>query len=598
MAFVLGCGGGDDPAVPFGLDDEEAAEPADPEAAPAPSPAPLAGRDLPAGTRRIDVEGAPVQTSGFLRSVLVHDLDGDGDRDVIAVVEDADAGARAVYLPRDGRAFGPARPLATLAGREGCRLAETHLDGIGTAASFVIARARQACPEAPAAAVEARWVIGPAAPPRLLETFTLRAPAAGRAPGPLELLMRTGDHDEDGHDDLLVTVRAGEGAEAGEVTLPWLDRASGLARDPEEPETSLAREALRALRALRRDPVAAMAGSRPVLHLHDVLCGGEVSARLEVGGSVLDCGASDAAGRAATTLARGLAGSGHLLSAVALVRRLEEDDRLAYTQDRRDAIERAFAEAPTATPATLDDGPAASPPRWGAAPRLSALAFLDDERLLIRGDPPRVLDVAAETTTPAPPDAPQGLAIVDPTGRFAVADRVRRCAGLFIRFTAAQGLVQGERVGPLVSTGGALAVELAAPPRTPCDESTVLPDDTGSRILGWAPQGLVLAMGRELRVVPLDVEARPAGPPEVLPRGTPVPAPLPPGAATTDGALRVELAGPVILVHGRGTEPEVWWPPGWGQLRGPPSDPAVSPSGRRVAVLRGGRVRLLTRTDR
>ncbi|HBQ15160.1 MAG TPA: hypothetical protein DEF51_29905 [Myxococcales bacterium] len=116
-------------------------------------------------------------------------------------------------------------------------------------------------------------------------------------------------------------------------------------------------------------------------------------------------------------------------------------------------------------------------------------------------------------------------------------------------------------------------------------------------MLGWAPQGVVAARGADLRVAPLTISAEPAGAPESLGPGTPPPAPLPPGAITSDGRYLVELRGLGVLLHrtgGRGA-PTLLWPEGWAEREGAPSDPAVSPSGRRIAVLRGGRVLLLER---
>src|SRR5262245_29885220 len=73
----------DDHEVPFRLD-------AGRRHAPVPPPPPeletaIEGQELGAGTRNVLVEGAPIEIDGAIRALLAHDLDGDGDRDAIAV---------------------------------------------------------------------------------------------------------------------------------------------------------------------------------------------------------------------------------------------------------------------------------------------------------------------------------------------------------------------------------------------------------------------------------------------------------------------------------------------------------------------------------
>jgi hypothetical protein len=54
-----------------------------------------------------------------------------------------------------------------------------------------------------------------------------------------------------------------------------------------------------------------------------------------------------------------------------------------------------------------------------------------------------------------------------------------------------------------------------------------------------------------------------------------------------------------VIVHRIAPEPEtfVLWPEGWAAREGDPSEPAIAPSGRRAAVLRGGRVLVLERSQ-
>jgi hypothetical protein len=93
------------------------------------------------------------------------------------------------------------------------------------------------------------------------------------------------------------------------------------------------------------------------------------------------------------------------------------------------------------------------------------------------------------------------------------------------------------------------------------------------------------------------MSAQPAGDPEPLAAGTLPPAPLAPGAITADGRYLAEVRGIGVVVHELAPSPSttLLWPEGWAAREGDVSDPAVSPSGRRVAVLRGGRVLVLER---
>jgi hypothetical protein len=116
-------------------------------------------------------------------------------------------------------------------------------------------------------------------------------------------------------------------------------------------------------------------------------------------------------------------------------------------------------------------------------------------------------------------------------------------------------------------------------------------------VLGWAPQGVVAAHGDQIVVVPLTEQAQAAGPPAPLVDGTLPPAPLAAGAISSDGRYFVELRGLGVVVHRLAPERQttLFWPAGWGERPGTIDDAAVSPSGRRAAVVRGGRVLLLER---
>src|SRR6185295_11969163 len=84
------------------------------------------------------------------------------------------------------------------------------------------------------------WLVALAAPPRLRDRIVL-LPADARAPGDVAIGVRIADVDGDGRDDvrLDVGVTARQGDTPQTVTLTWLDRPAGLARDTHEPEATL-----------------------------------------------------------------------------------------------------------------------------------------------------------------------------------------------------------------------------------------------------------------------------------------------------------------------------------------------------------------------
>ncbi len=584
----------DGEAVPFGLDAGRRAAHERPPAEVRERAQPI-HRAFGEGTRRVDVEGAALELDGSIRALWADDVDGDGDRDALLLARGSDGAVRVLFARRDGAAFAEPRSLDDAAAPAGCTLEEPSIDRLGD--HWLLAKATLACAEEPAAARRELWVLGVERTPRALEHLAVLA-AEGRAPGEIDVSLAAADRDEDGHEDLVVSVSttvAGT-SEPASVELPWLDRPSGLARDAREPERTFAARARQGLRALRRHSNRALSTSREVVALHDVLCREPGRARLRVGDvDGIDCGRSEGVGRATTTVVRALAKQGHLLDALSALERMDEPG-LAIGDERRQAAHDAIAEAPATAGVTLREGPAHAAPAW-TAQRLSALAFLDEDHLLLRGSQPHVFVLSTGEQVEAD-EAKSELRILNPARSFAVAGVERRCDGYVLRIVPAAAIVAGQVVGATHATPLLAARE--APSGAPCPDLTpdLRGDDGGFQVLGWAPQGVVAARGAELSVVPLDLSAQPAGAPEVLAAGTLPPAPLAPGAATPDGRFFAELRGLGVVLHrvAPTREDTLLWPEGWAARDGDVSDPAVSPSGRRVAVLRGGRVLILERS--
>jgi hypothetical protein len=521
-------------AVPFGLD---AGRPRASTTEPSPDPRRErpSGRSLPEGTRRVDVEGAPIEYAGSLRALWADDVDADGDRDAISIAGDA-SGSALLLSRREGSSFAAPRVIARASFAQGCAIEAPSLEPVGE--SWLSARVRHACEGSSQTLV---WLLSIEHTPRVLERFAI-LDAQGRAEGAIDLAFSSDDTDDDGRTDLVVTVSLDtEADEPTTIALPWLDRPSGLARDAAEPERTFEARSREALRALSRQAARALSESRSVAALHEAICREPGRARIRIGESDgLGCGVSEGAGRAVTTAVRAAASRGDLLSALAWLEHMRTSG-LRMNDERWQAAREAIARAPATSGVTLREGPEHAAPSSTIA-RSSALAFLDEDRLLLRGDAPRIWNLRSGELTPAEP-AYGDFRILDPSGAFAVAAIERRCAGQVLRVVASNTIAQGRALGSTHSSP--LLAPREPPPGAPCPDLTpaLRRDTAGFAVLGWAPQGIVAARGNVLSVVALDLQAQPAGSPEVLSPGTLPPAPLPAGAISSDGRWLAEVRG-------------------------------------------------------
>lgn len=225
-------------------------------------------------------------------------------------------------------------------------------------------------------------------------------------------------------------------------------------------------------------------------------------------------------------------------------------------------------------------GPAGAPPE-GRAPRLSGLAFLDEDRVLVRGSE-RIWNLTSGELTPTSELA--DLSLRDRGGTHTLVGVERRCEGHVLVIETAVGtrteVPVDARPGSL--TGGC-PTSLSEGARR---------DDGGYRALGWTPQGIVLVRGRELTLVPLDANANALGAPQVLAEGAPVPAPLPVGAAVADGhAYALALPFGILVVDRAAHTTALYRDDNFALPAGEPIDAALSPSGHRAAWFAGGSLR-------
>lgn len=548
---------------------------------------PTQGRSLGEGVTELAVEGAPLFTSsGTLRAVMALDLDADGDRDALVVRTEEGLRTVLAFAPRDGSSFGAMNDLATIA--EGCSVDQAGLRTLSR--RFAVVELSLTCDgqrERGLALVALEHT------PRVGERLRIADDASGGS-APLGLAVQTRDVDEDGFEDAVIELGVTMGTSEGiRVALPFFDRPGGLARDAREPEATFADLGKHAKEALKADPKSASALATATFELYRALCREGGAPRVRFGESLgLACGQSIGAGRAAAVRAAALAKQDLSLEALDALAALESS-ALEVTADDRALVDRAFGSAPSREKLSLRKiGVHPAPPRAPDA-RRSALAFLDDETLVLRGESPALVRLSEKKAVAMPEDASQ-VELRDPSGRFAVLDVVRTCAGIALRIVRANELVAGVLAGRPVSE---LLVESRPPPAgVSCPRKDPIPGAaSGFQLLGWAPQGIVVARGSEVRVVPVTLEGEPAGASTLLDPSAALPAPLPAGAAHTDGSHYAVPTPYGVLLVARipGGKTRLLRPPGWESAGPPISDLAIAPDARRVAFLRGNDVWLI-----
>ncbi len=580
---------------------------------------PVEGGTHPTGTQRIDfADGTSIEIAdGTLRAWLTVDLDADADLDALLVTATATGELVLARAERRGDSFTAPHSVAALgAGAEACALETPSLRRF--AAGFVSVHAETRCaaslsartaaglddaapaptstptPHAPPSPAEHLWIVTIEPLPRIAEHVSWESGSA-REPGAVvvdSVALSSADLDADGHADieLKVALRRTLDPEPFTLTLALFDRPAGLARDPAQPEASLRRLADGARDALRRDPARALASADRVLALHAAVCreAGRASLRFD-DASGLACGRSRAAGRAAAVRAAALARTGALLAAIEAYDALATEAYDVPGVDRDRAREALAAQASKTL--SWRKGPALDLAS-GPAARLSAVAFVDEDTLLLRGNAPRNYALAdgAESPTGVAGD----VLVSDPSGHFAIVGVVRTCEGHALRTVLASQVVAGIVGGRSVSEP--LVLASAPPPGARCPGKLLPPlrDDAGGwRVLDWTESGVLLVRAGELWRLALD-EAAKAAQPAVRVAATEDAQPRHAGALSTSGrhlALVTQLG---VAVVDRATGAATLVPFAGSELAQAAArtalDVAVSPSGRRVAIAHAGHV--------
>ncbi len=596
----------------------------DPAAGDAGSFEPLKGASYPDGSLEIELDGGTLAVAeGRAFASLETDLDRDGDPDALLLVVEPDGAARLDTSLRLPTGLEPPRTAARLSENDDqCRVVYAAIQAI--APSFAVIDATLACASPPGSAApetgakpatgertdeaalpglapdggvsdevtsQVRWIVTLERSPRALDRLQILSPGPGRAEGELQLSLRAADQDGDGHPDIVADVQLGPagGGDPFEVELSWLNRPGGLARDPTEPERSIAKQADRAAWLLKHKPDRALGAAARALFIHDALCRESGSALLAAGaGAGLSCGRSPGAGRAQAVTSAALAAQGDIPAALAAHARLGNGSYKVYPRDRTLA-DRALDALVVDKALSWRQGPEAGP-FTGPPVRRSGLSFSQEHELVVHGAAPFRYDLGQGGREPLPPGRGD-LLVRDPTGRFALVDIERSCQGYHLQIVEASRVVGGVVAGPVVSRP--LVQARLAPGGLRCRSlpANLRADRGGYGVLGWTGQGVVLhGADSRLLLVPLDAQARAAGEVRELGQSERPPGPLGAGASTSDGRF-LALATPAgIALVQRFPQPRSWLlrPEGWSAAGA--RDLAVSPSGNRIALVQAGRI--------
>ncbi|MEM9067645.1 MAG: hypothetical protein AAGE52_04040 [Myxococcota bacterium] len=485
---------------------------------------PESGRSFPSGTASVALEGANVELEG-LRALLTQDFDDDGDRDAV-VVAHTETEVRVAHARREAAAFeigsGSALPLG-----EGCTVEQASVTH--PVAARMVASASIRCEEEESNWT-AWWVLSREAVPRVLESVSVRTPDA-----PVSFSFE--DVDDDGHDDVTATVQLGEHA----LPLRFLDRPSGLARTRGEAETFLS--------TLNESEKPALARR---------LCAG-ARAEVRVGNGDWGLSCPDEmieAAQNATLVAQ--IRNGDLVGALLALEGVPSDEvREALVAASALNIEQELwvdsLRTPTAETTHL------------------GLRF-DGDDVIVRGAVAERYRPGSSTPTPADAVA---APIVDPGETLVAVALTQSCTNLAVRLLPTRALRSGGAGGRRVEV---------LPREAPANCSGETPPEF--RILGWAPQGLLL--GRLVEpsrvVIPLSADGLPAGPPVELQQGEAGPTPLRGGRITADGSTWIlETRYGILRTTSEGTA--LWRPPNWNDI--PVDAAALSADGRRVVMVQG-----------
>lgn len=524
------------------------------------------------GTTELVVDGQKLAYGGFeIVATLSSDFDRDGDADLLVLLG-SPAEQAVGFARRDGRAFVQTLLTRTMR-RPDCT--DGPFEARTLSPDLAIVERTTVC-----AGAEERELLPVLTHPEPQPTDSVRVFAAtADTPWVERASLEAGaeDVDGDGTSDLVVAVKVvPRGLPETQTKLVWPNLPSGLALDRSEPGKTLLAMTRDARRFLGQRPARAAERSGQALALAVAICrehGVAVVATQVARG--LPCGAIPSLGRLLAIRVAALIGRGSLAEAQEALRtanalgiRIDADNLRLVT----DAIA-----ATTTSPAVTWTSYGEVTPGNLRTDAATMLTFEADDALVVRGPnatrfkvgDPAFREPAADVLAP----------ILDPSGARSAVDVRTGCRGDVLTFGAPDGR----------ASGGSLGLSLVAPfdPAVPCEAGTSRGGEPGRyTLLGWAPDGLVLALGPKLFVAPVDPTSHATGPMVERAPGA-LGGEVRGGAITPDGrsyALSLENAlvvressGRFVLLRG---EP-------WLSGEGPVRALALAPSGRTLALVRG-----------
>jgi len=560
--LVGGCSGRKQ--VPFGLHDAGAPTELETESEEGAAEFPVGTAFEPNQVEVQVAESTLVLQAGYALTALQLDLDGNDPTDALVVSADPQVVRLQAAYPRGLDVT--ARHIASFIVPSDCVDPAADIRQLST--SLVGVRIEHTCETGKRTNF---WLVTIEAQPRVRERITV-LPPNDRSTVPIALELRVEDRDADGYDDVVANVRIGD----TDIPLAWLNRPGGFARDASQPEATLRELADSAWDSLDSDLPRAKKRALAVINAFVALCRESGAARIGLSGTHgLQCQQSPATARAVSVATTAAIRRGSFIRALELQRGWE-GTATQPTPEERELVQAAWRKAKASTTATWRTiGREGSP---------ASLYFRDADTLIVDGRAPRAIQLSTGSESRLS-EADVMPPVRDPGGRFAVRAVRVTCAG----FEAEVGPIRGKQTHrvPIERRSG------NAPCKTPIDRPASVFEWA---VLGWAPQGLVVASGDLLRVVPLNAFAKPAGSPIDLRTGSPLPAPIRGARITADGS-RYVIPHPegIVVRDWRGGGAGLWLRPAdWNAVPGELRSIAISPDGRSVAVQKGNEIRLLT----
>ena len=376
--------------------------------------------------------------------LLDADLDADGKPDAVAWLRSSDGSTGELTQFAPAREGGPLEPrtLTTLpadmtvgAGCEG----STVLRQVGPRTIEVGLRRTCTTLGGGKQVVEWKAVVIPVRDPAVRLSLLIEQPGSGDG---VEVDLDGLDRDGDQFDDLVATFSL-QGETAASVAMHYFDRPAGLSRDPHEPAASFRSIGSQLARTARGDSTRGKvpATARAARRLYRALCAESRRPLVRVGGTPIQCGASEGVQRiAAAELAAALADKQWLV-AVGVFDRATT----TATGDKDDLQKKLEAAAP---PREVDTYHLPFGPQVVAGPSWGGLAFEADGALLIRTDQ-SVMRFDPKTRVALPeradgPIAPWDRALTGPNGEGRVERVYDPCDGGLLRAVVQSGANRAE----------------------------------------------------------------------------------------------------------------------------------------------------------